>query len=215
MPSSSPETEEEVVRPARFRRARRIATRSPSTSASPATVKAEPRKVSRKVSATAAKPLFDGIEIVSKKRVTSGSSLVDRFAKITIDLTESDDSFTTAPETGEVVPIEDLLHVCSFTRICPFSGFLSSAAFSNLLSRSGAEPKVRKIGEATYSEVFGVRSGIQEVVVKIIPLENEGPIYVGDKDLPDLSSVRDVLREIETTKHMTGLEGGGFVEFLG
>ncbi|ORX37137.1 hypothetical protein BD324DRAFT_624931 [Kockovaella imperatae] len=211
--SSSPESVVEIVRPVRVRRARRIITRSPSSSVSPAKLRALPVGTPPRSS----KPLFEGVEIQTKKRVTSGSSLIAKFSQITIDLTESDESFTTAPETVERVPIEDLLSICTFSRVCPFSGFLSSTAFANLLTSAAAGSKVQKIGEATYSEVFGVRSGAQEVVVKIIPLEHEktSAVSSAEKDLPDLSSVRDVLKEIETTKHLKGLAGGGFVDYRG
>ena len=54
------------------------------------------------------------------------------------------------------------------------------------------------------------------VVVKVVPLESEALSTAGERvKLPDCSSIGDVLREIETTRHMTGLKGGGFVEFLG
>jgi len=50
--------------------------------------------------------------------------------------------------------------------------------------------------------------------VKVIPLGEESQSSVGEEK-PDCSSCEDVKREIEITKRMTGLEGGGFVTFLG
>ncbi|GJE84365.1 serine/threonine-protein kinase haspin -like protein [Phanerochaete sordida] len=71
----------------------------------------------------------------------------------------------------------------------------------------------RKIGEASYSEVFG----IGDVVLKIIPLRNEehekGKKVSEDVDCPAPSDVKDVLKEIIVTRAV-GDVCEGFVELL-
>ena len=197
-------------RPPRLRKAKRIVSETSTFGVGSAIQSGPTAKGKRVASKTYA---FESVELPIRKRVVSPSDLINQFAKITIETVE-DDSFHTAPEpdTEEDIPLDELLKACSFNRVCPFTGFLRSGTFTSLLPSTSTTPVIRKIGEATFSEVFGVSCGEYQVVVKIIPLTGEKS---SDAELPDPSSGRDVLREVEVTKHMTGLEGGGFVEFLG
>ena len=71
--------------------------------------------------------------------------------------------------------------------------------------------KFQKIGEACYSEVFG----IGDVVLKIIHLRDEtrnGPL-AGGADSPEVSEAKDVLKEIIVTRAM-GECCVGFTELL-
>lgn len=72
-----------------------------------------------------------------------------------------------------------------------------------------------KVGEASYSEVFGFSQSAEDadLVLKVIPLFS-GTVEA-DGSFPDCSSPEDVLREIEITKKMNQVPGGGFVEFRG
>ncbi|KAJ3484124.1 hypothetical protein NLI96_g5861 [Meripilus lineatus] len=68
----------------------------------------------------------------------------------------------------------------------------------SLQGPSQAHPSFQKIGEASYSEVFG----IGDVVLKIIPLRDEEATFVEDDNLdtPAPSDAKDVLREMIVTK---------------
>ncbi|THH28794.1 hypothetical protein EUX98_g5388 [Antrodiella citrinella] len=68
----------------------------------------------------------------------------------------------------------------------------------------------QKIGEASYSEVFG----IGDVVLKVIPLRDEDAPPVKDpEDFPAPSDAKDVLKEIIVTRAM-GETCKGFVQLL-
>lgn len=104
-----------------------------------------------------------------------------------------------------------LLEQCLVPAPVPFSDIFTHPAFSALVSGS----EVRKQGEASYSEVFRVG----DAVVKVIPLlgEDEGAraLEGADEDVPDCSGADDVAREIEVTRRMAQVPGGGFVGFRG
>ncbi|KAK0190807.1 hypothetical protein F5146DRAFT_569379 [Armillaria mellea] len=100
-----------------------------------------------------------------------------------------------------------------------FSAFISTFPFDPILSSpNGPSSKLhfRKVGEASYSEVFG----IGDVVLKVIPLRDEtSPADGGgnspptDVEQPAPTDVRDVLKEIIVTRAM-GEVYGGFVKLM-
>jgi len=109
------------------------------------------------------------------------------------------------------------------TEVHDFSAFISSPAVVALLDpeTQASGPSFKKIGEASYSEVYsmGIQKG-KKIVIKVIPLVehgNEVAVRVDGKELPDTSYPRDVLRELEITQRMGGGEGATsrFVNFLG
>lgn len=113
--------------------------------------------------------------------------------------------------------IRNLLNCSVNKSIIPFSGVFTTPEFAKLLP-SGVVPQVTKLGEASYSEVFTVGADDSAVVVKVVPLlSNAGTSGNGKAkvELPDCSEIEDVVREIEITKRMSQVPGGGFVEFLG
>jgi len=66
---------------------------------------------------------------------------------------------------------------------------------------------------------MGIQKG-KKIVIKVIPLVDHGDeitIREDGKELPETSYPRDVLRELEITQRMGGLEGATsrFVNFLG
>ncbi|GAA6051288.1 hypothetical protein JCM3770_006796 [Rhodotorula araucariae] len=80
-------------------------------------------------------------------------------------------------------------------------------------------PTWRKIGEASYSEVFATpdEDG-RDMVVKIIPIASPTAAKVrGDVELPFMSSWDAVAREIEVSRELGGEDAGveGFVRFRG
>lgn len=102
-----------------------------------------------------------------------------------------------------------LLAQCSVPQPINFDDIFSHPAFSALVKGS----QLRKQGEASYSEVFRVG----DAVVKVIPLLGTArPTDDEDvEDVPDCSGADDVAREIEVTRRMAQVPGGGFVGFRG
>jgi hypothetical protein len=109
-----------------------------------------------------------------------------------------------APEVpGYLLP---LLQECNQGSPHEFSSFINSFPFdpivqsyeSELAAYSKAE--FRKVGEASYSEVFGIGS----VVLKIVPLRDETETKTDGHDVesPPPSDARDVLQEIAITRSM-------------
>ncbi|WVQ84372.1 hypothetical protein IAT38_006524 [Cryptococcus sp. DSM 104549] len=161
-----------------------------------------PSKASRSKSGRP-RMVFEGVVLplrTSKKsRGTQVEELADKLGKVAIS--------SSLPESRS--SLASLLSVCSSSTIHPFSSFIASQPF--LPSPVNG---IRKVGEASYSEVFGLLSEEgKELVIKVIPLF-EGEVE-SEKQLPDCSAPEDVLREVEVTKRMGGVPGGGFVDFKG
>jgi len=96
--------------------------------------------------------------------------------------------------------IELLLEYCSEHEIVEFNEYIDGLLESATIT---------KLGEATYSEVFTLRSqNGTTTVLKIIP-------FYQDEDLKDtsLSSLQDILQEIRISKAMAKVEG--FADFQG
>lgn len=116
----------------------------------------------------------------------------------------------TLPPPDYLLP---LLAECQQTTPHEFSAFIETFPFDPVVRTRDQGPsklEFRKIGEASYSEVFG----IGDVVLKIIPLRNEGDA-LGDADVdsPSPSDAKDVLKEINVTKSM-GEICDGFIKLL-
>lgn len=120
-----------------------------------------------------------------------------------------------APEVPEY--LLPLLQECNQDSPHEFSSFINSFPFdpivqsyeSELAAYSKAE--FRKVGEASYSEVFGIGS----VVLKIVPLRDESETKADGHHArsPPSSDARDVLREIAVTRLM-GERCEGFTKLL-
>ncbi|KAF9247407.1 hypothetical protein BU15DRAFT_39302 [Melanogaster broomeanus] len=122
-------------------------------------------------------------------------------------VTETDELTVAQPE--HLIP---LLNECAQT--CPheFSAFIETFPFDPVVqsSEEDEDAKFHKIGEASYSEVFG----IGDVVLKVIPIRNEeGTIHPGAAEIPALSDSKDVLKEIIVTREI-GEICNGFVKLL-
>jgi serine/threonine-protein kinase haspin len=142
------------------------------------------------------------------------TSLINRFAQVQIHSSPTPPP-AILPEP-ELNNLDDLLQACSSKSVQPFQSFQTSSIFiSNVWPKvRKPNPVIRKIGEASYSEVFGLKVGNQEVVVKVIPLLSGENVSVQGGDRPDCSECGDVKRELEVTKRMAGIPNGGFVDFL-
>ncbi|KAG6378640.1 hypothetical protein JVT61DRAFT_12910 [Boletus reticuloceps] len=94
-----------------------------------------------------------------------------------------------------------LLNECAQTSPYEFSAFIESFPFDPIVQSSAEDEDVgfRKIGEASYSEVFG----IGDVVLKIIPIRFGGESTHPETDeIPLPSDAEDVLKEIIVTKEI-------------
>ncbi|EIW67554.1 hypothetical protein TREMEDRAFT_64143 [Tremella mesenterica DSM 1558] len=123
------------------------------------------------------------------------------------------------PSVQPTKSLNRLLSTCTTSTVIPLDDLFYSPAFRGLF-RYRADHIIRKIGEASYSEVFAVKMKDEELVVKIIPLHDGRSVEWnveehGGRDYPERSEVEDVLREVEVTKRMSKLPGGGFVEYKG
>ncbi|GAA5890224.1 hypothetical protein JCM8208_002742 [Rhodotorula glutinis] len=108
-----------------------------------------------------------------------------------------------------------------------FSSFVASPPSPFSARQSTTAAPWRKIGEASYSEVFATTDDLgRDVVVKIIPVAAPSRSRTGnardgalksDVPLPFVSSCDAVRREIEVSGVLGGQEGGieGFVRFRG
>jgi serine/threonine-protein kinase haspin len=125
-----------------------------------------------------------------------------------------------------------ILNECGQTSPHDFSSFITTFPYDPIVypddesaSRDPVRPTFKKIGEASYSEVFG----IGDVVLKVIPLRDElaTPNTQADHDVdtPAPSDAKDVLREIVVTRTIgdmcmsadqggKAMSGGGFVKLL-
>ena len=96
-----------------------------------------------------------------------------------------------------------------------FSTFIESFPCDPILQAArtnyAMDMKFRKIGEASYSEVFG----IGDVVLKVIPLRDESnsAVHQDEEDGPAPTDAKDVRKEIIVTRAM-GEVDGRFVKLL-
>ena len=95
-----------------------------------------------------------------------------------------------------------------------FSGFIETFPYDPILRPAGTkcppDMKFKKIGEASYSEVFG----IGDVVLKIIPLRDESNVNQRNElEGPASTDAQDVRKEIIVTRAM-GEVYGGFIKLL-
>ncbi|KAM5535495.1 hypothetical protein V8D89_010832 [Ganoderma adspersum] len=118
---------------------------------------------------------------------------------------------------GPVVPayVQPLLAECAQATPHEFSAFIEMFPFDPIVRLdTGVTGAVRfqKIGEASFSEVFG----IGDVVLKIVPLRDEGRAdhtLAAEVEGPPPTDARDVLKEVIVTRAM-GACCSGFVELL-
>lgn len=112
-----------------------------------------------------------------------------------------------------------LLDECAQTSPHEFSAFIETFPFDPIVQpvdsdlTSPIDVEFRKIGEASYSEVFGIGN----VVLKVIPLRDDtsasAPTPISEPETPIPSEAKDVLKEIIVTRAM-GETCDGFVKLL-
>lgn len=125
-------------------------------------------------------------------------------------LTISSISYDNPPPTSQPAHLLSLMEECGQSAPVEFSAFIEAFPFHPVVQTTGSEPiAFLKIGEASYSEVFG----IGDVVLKIIPLRDEESQARDDVDTPAPSDAQDVLKEIIVTRAM-GEICDGFVNLI-
>ncbi|KAK4054788.1 hypothetical protein OIV83_000712 [Microbotryomycetes sp. JL201] len=153
-----------------------------------------------------------------KRRTTTKQASIseDELVELEIQQPQLMDSILSTASSSDGSTLEpnlaDLLELCASPCVIDFAHFISSppAPFS-----SSSPVRWRKIGEASYSEVFEA----QNTVVKIIPVATESSVAALDSetDLPYLSDGDLVRREIVVSALCGGPNArvGGFVGFKG
>ena len=106
-----------------------------------------------------------------------------------------------------------LLMECNQETLLDFDAFVTSFAIDCKQTGMTSAPAFCKIGEASYSEVFGVG----EVVLKVIPLRDmdggRNRKHAITVDAPFMSEINDVLKEIAVTRAM-GAMCQGFTKLI-
>lgn len=185
-------------------------------------VKTKTAKPRLKGITTPRRPVLDGVILPSTK---SSSRNVSRPTVTVSDITEDVSHLSIEVPTTITLLDEfnNLVSACTLTEVHDFSTFISSPAVVSLLDpeNQASGPSFKKIGEASYSEVYsmGIQKG-KKIVIKVIPLVGHGDeaaVSVDGKELPDTSYPRDVMRELEITQRMGAGEGATsrFVNILG
>ncbi|WWC88402.1 uncharacterized protein L201_003313 [Kwoniella dendrophila CBS 6074] len=211
-PQSSPEIVFKFER--RVNKRKVVIPRSPISSSSPSPTKLH--------SSTRTKKIPEVVIPLSNRKVKPLGELTKRLEKVIIEdsPSKSKSSITGNPVTNEdtiegyQVALDELLGVCSSSTIQPFSQFLTATG-----EELPQYDNIQKVGEASYSEVFGLKIKEEvKYVLKVIPLLSPPSTMTdetNDKPLPDCSKIGDVKKEIEVTKRMAQVPQGGFVEYIG
>ncbi|KAK8858853.1 hypothetical protein IAR55_003083 [Kwoniella newhampshirensis] len=211
--SSRSPTPETVLKP---RKVPRVARRAVIVPHSPA---ATPNRVSRTTAEGKGRDVLEGVVIPLKSSAKKPSvqGLTDRLSRVTIEdsLAPAGRNLKKTTSLQEKHPLTSLVQQCTSSTVHPFSTFLQSSHLPKFA-------EISKVGEASYSEVFGLTtattdsasSGV-DLVLKIIPLLDGEANDIIDGPLPDCTSPEDVAREIQVTKRMGNVPGGGFVTFKG
>ena len=125
-------------------------------------------------------------------------------------LTLSSISYENPAPTHQPAHLLSLLDECGQSAPVEFSAFIEAFPVHPIVQSSCSGPVAfQKIGEASYSEVFG----IGDIVLKIIPIRDEECSVRDDVDTPAPSDAKDILREIVVTRAL-GEMCHGFVSLL-
>ncbi|KAG8930736.1 hypothetical protein FRC01_002340 [Tulasnella sp. 417] len=104
--------------------------------------------------------------------------------------------------------LKSLLETCNQSEVMDFETFISEFPQEQIHGEQAGQVSFRKLGEASYSEVFA----IGEVVIKVVPLlsdgkdqtlRSQGPPTV---DMPSTSAPADVNQEIVITREIGELQ---------
>ncbi|WVQ65351.1 uncharacterized protein L199_003527 [Kwoniella botswanensis] len=149
------------------------------------------------------------VVIPTSRKVKPLGELTKQFKEVTIEDTPFSAAEDVSPIEDPQIALGDLLSACSSSTIGQFTNFLEGGRLPEYCS-------IRKVGEASYSEVFGLVVNAEvRYVLKVIPLLSSAEVNKTDGPMPDCTKVEDGKREIEVTKRMSQVPGGGFVEYIG
>ncbi|KAG6842041.1 hypothetical protein C0991_003567 [Blastosporella zonata] len=151
-----------------------------------------------------------GRNLFNPPPVSPSPSLTSTDLDLSFDFDELSAELGTTPLPEPEIPghLKPLLAGCGQSASGPyeFSSFIETFPYDPVVQSAdghSANLQFRKIGEASYSEVFG----IGDVVLKVIPLRNESNDVESSEDMdedegPAPSDARDVLKEIIVTEAM-------------
>nr|XP_019000175.1 HASPIN protein kinase [Kwoniella mangroviensis CBS 8507]OCF63636.1 HASPIN protein kinase [Kwoniella mangroviensis CBS 8507] len=149
------------------------------------------------------------VVIPTSRKVKPLGELTKQFKEISIEDAPLSAAKDISPIEDSQIALDDLLSTCSSATIGQFTNFLEGCQLPEYGS-------IRKVGEASYSEVFGLVVAEEvEFVLKVIPLLSSMRLDKTDGPMPDCTKMEDVKREIEVTKRMSQVPGGGFVQYIG
>jgi serine/threonine-protein kinase haspin len=133
-----------------------------------------------------------------------------------LDISSSfDDSGLTKEDTLQPKYIHELLDECRQTTPHEFSAFVEAFPLDPVVNPHDIPSRIfvfRKVGEASFSEVFGIGS----VVLKIVPLHDESTsdAILTNDETPSPSKASDLVKEITVTRSMADVCGDAFVRLL-
>lgn len=151
---------------------------------------------------------LDKAAVTEKKPVVPGTSIPSKTSRASA-------SSQLRPSLKKKIPsfLRPLLNECGQEAPYDFREFVEVFPFDQIHSNSNGQrtslnplPVYQKVGEASYSEVFG----IGDVVLKVIPLmdeDNESNLD-NSAELPSMSEARDVIKEIIVTRAMGNMCDG-------
>jgi serine/threonine-protein kinase haspin len=141
----------------------------------------------------------------------SPSTIVDLDLSLDFaDLTFSSTPVATHTVNDQPPHLIPLLDECGQDAPIEFSAFIEAFPVHPIVKSSySGRAEFQKIGEASYSEVFG----IGDVVLKIIPIRNEECLDKIDAEMPAPSDAKDILKEVLVTRAL-GETCNGFVNLL-
>jgi serine/threonine-protein kinase haspin len=126
------------------------------------------------------------------------------------DLTLSSPPFEDHTLPDQPLHLIPLLDECGQNAPVEFSAFIEAFPVHPIIRSSCSGNAVfQKIGEASYSEVFG----IGDVVLKVVPIRNEECPDIIEAETPAPSDAKDVLNEIVVTRAL-GEMCDGFISLL-
>ena len=145
-------------------------------------------------------------------RSSSGSKSIHNVTSAFQSNGSSQDNDCLVASTSYITDLRALLSECGQITPFGFTDFIDSFPSDSTLLHLGTAGRSRslctfqKIGEASYSEVFG----ISNVVLKVVPLASDN---IDEANLPSTSCPKDVLKEIIVTRAM-GERCEGFIKLL-
>lgn len=156
---------------------------------------------------------FDGVNYKETKATTrEWPQPVDLVPPLPSPSPKCTEAVSKPPAVDSQMPkgVRNLLKCCNQPAVLDFDSFVATYPFDEVHGDDAGSVGFRKIGEASYSEVFAVGG----VVLKIVPLLLDGQATSSSEDeLPSVSPAVDVEKEILATR-LVGDAHIGFIKLL-